>query len=97
MIQLSPVGLPGHAAFKQTGVVAVKDWDDLLAEKKDIHTPRKAWKDLEQDLGDMEILLAVWKTKGGQVHIRTSQVESLVAVGLLDVAKQMHLDGMRID
>ena len=73
----------------------MKDWDDLLADRKDIHTPRKAWKELERDLDGMEILLAVWKTKEGQIHVRHSQATSLDSIALLEVGKQMALDDMR--
>lgn len=73
----------------------MKDWDDLLADRKDIYTPRKAWKELERELDGMEVLLAVWKTKGGQVHVMRSQATSLDSIALLEVGKQMALDEMR--
>lgn len=73
----------------------MKDWDDLLAERKDIYTPRKAWKEIEPELDGMEILLAVWKDKAGQVHVLRSQGTSLDSIALLEVGKQMALDEMR--
>lgn len=72
-----------------------KHFHDYLAEKRDYHTPFKAWKDTESELENVESIIIVKKTKDGVIEVRTSQMTSLETVGLLDVAKQMSLDGMR--